>query len=274
MPSSRIARLLTGPVTSPLAHRSLIWELAKREVMGRYRGASFGMLWSLISPFMLLAVYSFAFGSVMKGRWPAQGGQEHSFTLVLFIGLIIHGFLSEVVMRGPLLVTGNPSYVKRVIFPLDILPWPMILSALFHLLTNFVVFLALRLAMEHTLDWTVVLFPVVVLPLVILCFGVSWLLAALGVYVRDITQVTSVLSTALLFTSSAVMPMDSVAPALRPLFLLNPLTIIIDQARNVALWHMMPDWTLLGIYMVVSLAVAFLGFTWFVATRRGFADVL
>ena len=273
MPMTRLLRLVAAPVVAPLAHRSLIWELTKREVMGRYRGASFGLLWSLISPFLLLGVYSFAFGSVMKGRWP-QGGDQHSFTLILFVGLIVHGFFSEVIMRGPMLVTGNSSYVKRIIFPLDILPWPMILSALFHLLANFLVFLVLRLVLEKHLDASVILFPIIVLPLVVMAFGVSWLLAALGVYFRDVTQITSVLSTALLFTSSAVMPISSVSPALRPLFMINPITFIIDQARNVVLWDTMANWEGLGLYMLLAMLVAFVGFTWFAATRRGFADVI
>jgi lipopolysaccharide transport system permease protein len=241
--------------------------------MGRYRGASFGLLWSLLSPFLLLGVYSFAFGNVMRGRWP-QGGGSQNFTLILFIGLIVHGFLSEVVMRGPGLVIGNPSYVKRVIFPLDILPWPMILSALFHLLANFLVFLVLRLAIEGRVDAMSLLFPVVMLPLVVLGFGVSWLLAALGVYFRDVSQITGVVSTALLFTSSAIMPVSSVGPNLRLIFELNPLTFIIDQARNVALWNTTPDWLGLGAYMLGALVVAYVGFTWFSATRRGFADVI
>jgi lipopolysaccharide transport system permease protein len=271
--SSRLLRLGTAPVTSPLRHRSLIWELAKREVMGRYRGASFGLLWSLISPFLLLGVYSFAFGNVMKGRWP-QGDEHQSFTLILFIGLIVHGFFSEVVMRSPTLVTGNPSYVKRVIFPLDILPWPMILGAMFHLLANFLVFIVLRLAIEGRIDALALLFPVVMLPLVVLSFGVSWLLAAFGVYFRDVGQVTGVASTALLFTSSAIMPVTSVSPKLRPLFEANPLTFIIDQGRNVVLWDVAPDWAGLGLYMLGSLVVAVVGFAWFSATRRGFADVV
>jgi lipopolysaccharide transport system permease protein len=277
MPTTGLLRLIAAPVVAPLAHRSLIWELTKREVMGRYRGASFGLLWSLISPFLLLGVYSFAFGSVMKGRWPQsgdQGANQHSFTLILFVGLIVHGFFSEVIMRGPMLITGNPSYVKRIIFPLDILPWPMILSALFHLVANFLVFLALRLVLEGHIDASAILFPIIILPLVVLAFGVSWLLAALGVYFRDVTQITSVLSTALLFTSSAVMPISSVSPSLRPLFMINPITFIIDQSRNIALWDTMPNWEGLGLYMLLAMSVALVGFTWFMATRRGFADVI
>jgi lipopolysaccharide transport system permease protein len=266
---------LLAPVTSALRNRSLIAELSKRDVLGRYRGASFGLLWSLISPFLMLCVYTFAFGNILSSRWPQQAGtKENSYAIILFVGLIIHGFFAECLTRSPHLITGNSSYVKRVIFPLDILPWPMMFSALFHALMNVVVFVALRLLLEHTISWTLFLLPLVILPLAVLMLGIGWLLAALGVYFRDVSQMTGVLATAMLFTSSAVVPVSSVSPKYRVIFESNPLTFIIDQARAVALWNTMPDWAGLGIYLLVSLAVAYLSYAWFMATKRGFGDVV
>jgi lipopolysaccharide transport system permease protein len=268
----QVNRRLAGPFSALLQYRSLTSELSKREVLGRYRGANFGMLWSLFSPFLMLGVYTFAFGGLMRSRWPEGKGQ--SFALILFIGLIIHGFFSECIMRAPTLVVGNANYVKRVIFPLEILPWPMMLSALFHLITNFLVFLALSAFLDKGVPVQSFLFPVVIAPLVILAVGLSWLLAAVGVYFRDIMQVVNVISAALLFTSSAIMPLDAVPPKYRFVFLGNPLTFIIDQARAVALWGHWPDWTGLLIYTVISLVVAYLSYGFFRMTRRGFADVI
>lgn len=266
--------LLRGPLGALLEHGSLTLELSKRDVLGRYRGASFGLLWSLISPFLMLCVYTFAFGTVMGGRWPQiDAGQAH-YSIILFAGMIVHGFFAECINRAPLLVVGNPNFVKRVIFPLDILPWPMVFSALFHMAMNLVVFVVLRLFMDHAFAWTIVLFPLVILPLVVLALGVSWFLAAAGVYMRDISQVTGVLSMALLFLSSAMMPVASVPDAYRWVFQANPLSFIIDQARNVMLWGQMPDWAGLGIYLLVATLVACLGYAWFMMTRKGFADVL
>jgi len=266
---------LFAPVASFLRNRSLIHELSKRDVLGRYRGASFGLLWSLISPFLMLGVYTFAFGNVLNNRWPRPPGeQESSYAIILFVGLICHGFFAECLSRSPLLVVGNPSYVKRVVFPLEVLPWPMIFSALFHMFMNIVVFAILRLCVDHAFSWTIVLFPLVMLPFVVLMLGIGWLLAAAGVYFRDISQITGVLSTALLFTSSAIVPVNSVAEKYRMIFELNPLTFIIDQARAVALWSQMPDWQGLGIYLLVSLGLAYGGYAWFVATRKGFGDVI
>jgi len=263
-----------SPLRAFTAHRSLTWELAKREVLMRYRGASFGLAWSLISPFLLLVIYTFAFGTVMGGRWPQAAAGDTSFSIILFAGLVVHGFFAECLIRAPLLITSNPHFVKRVVFPLEILPWPLVLSALFHTAMNTVVFIVLRLLMDGAFDWTIVLLPVVLLPLVTLALGMSWLLASLGVYFRDIAQITGVASMALLFLSSAMMPTQSVDPRYRWVFELNPLTFIIDQARNVMLWGVMPDWAGLGLYWLGALAVLFAGHAWFRATRRGFADVL
>jgi lipopolysaccharide transport system permease protein len=265
---------MRGPLASLFQHRSLVVELTKREILGRYRGANFGMLWALISPFLMLAVYTLAFGNVLKSRWPQVDDQSHSIALILFIGLIVHGFFAECVNRSPLLIASNPNYVKRVIFPLEVMPWPMVFSALFHLMTSLVAFIVLDAIFDQHLSWKIILFPVTVLPLVILSLGVSWVLASVGVYFRDISQITGVLTTALLFTSTAIVPVSAVSPNVRWLFELNPLSFIIDQARAVTLWGSMPDWSGLGLYALCALVVAYLGFAAFVATRRGFADVL
>jgi len=268
------SRRWLSPISAFIDHRSLVIELAKRDVLGRYRGASFGLLWSLISPFMMLCVYTFAFGSILKSRWPTAPSGESNFAVILFVGLIIHGFFAECLIRSPTLVTSNPNFVKRLVFPLDIMPWPMVLSALFHLAMNFVVFIALKLFIDGTLAWHTFLLPVVLAPLVLFTLGMSWFLASLGVYLRDIAQVTSVLSTALFFLSSAIVPVDALPEKYRVFFELNPLTFIIDQARNVALWDVAPNWLGLGGYSLVALALAYLGRSWFDLTRKGFADVL
>ena len=267
-------RWLLSPFAALRQHRSLTFELAKRDVLGRYRGASFGLLWSLISPFLLLCVYTFAFGTVMGGRWPQIGNGHAHYSIILFAGMIVHGFLAECINRAPQLIVGNPNFVKRVIFPLEILPWPMVFSALFHVFMNLIVFMALRWFMDGAFSWTIILFPLVMFPLVVLALGISWFLASAGVYMRDVGQVTGVLTMALLFLSSAMMPIASVPASYRWVFIANPLTFIIDQARNVMLWGQMPDWTGLGIYLLVALVVAYLGRAWFMATRKGFADVL
>jgi len=268
------SRRLLSPFSALLEHRSLTLELAKRDILGRYRGASFGLLWSLISPFLMLGVYTFGFGVVMKSHWPQTKDANTPFAVILFVALIVHGFFAECLNRSPGLITSQPNFVKRVIFPLDILPWSMILSALFHAMMNIVAFIILRLILEGTITWTIIYLPLVLLPLMLLTLGIAWLLAALGVYLRDIGQVTSVLATAMLFMSSAMYPLSALPERYRFYFKLNPITFIIDQAREVALWGNAPNWSGLALYAIGGLIVAYVGHAWFNATRKGFGDVL
>lgn len=266
--------IVNGPFLQAMQHGSLVRELTKREILGRYRGANFGLLWALISPFLMLAVYSLAFGGILGSHWPSVDGKQGSFTLILFIGLIIHAFLSECITQAPRLVSGNTSYVKRVVFPLEILPWPMVLSGLFHLSMNLVAYSILAIVSGQGIGWTIVLFPLVILPLILLVLGLAWMLAALGVYFRDINQIAGVLTTALLFTSTAIVPISVIPEGLRWIYKVNPLSFIIDQARNVVIWGRLPDWVGLGLYALLALMVCYAGYGVFRATRRGFADVL
>ncbi|MET0224894.1 MAG: ABC transporter permease [Dokdonella sp.] len=266
--------MLAGPFLPFLEQRSLLLELTKREVLGRYRGASFGLLWSLLSPFLMLCVYTVAFGFVIKSKWPHAVEGRANFALILYVGLIVHGFFAECVSRSPRLIVDHPNYVKRVIFPLDVLPWAMILSAVFHALMSMLVFVVLYAITSGTPPWTVVLFPLVLLPFVLVVNGIAWLLASLGVYLRDISQVTGVFITAALFLSSAIVPLESVPERYQTVFRYNPLTFIIDQAREVALWGNLPDWNGLAFYAFKAAIFMYLCHAWFRATRNGFADVL
>lgn len=275
-PSMQAQRVvsLTGPFSAWLRHRSLTVEMTRRDVLGRYRGASFGLLWSLISPFMMLVVYTLAFGYILKARWPGTTGNTADFSMLLFMGLIVHGFFAECLVRAPTLISGNPNLVKKIVFPLDILPWTLVLSAFFHAVMNMAVFAVLNLALRGELHAGLLLWPLVMVPMLFLALGTVWLLSSLSVFLRDIGQVTGVLATALLFLSSAIIPVETLPEQYQVIFRLNPLTFIIDQAREVAFWGRMPDWAGLGWYLIGALMFAYAGFAVFQKTRRGFADVL
>jgi lipopolysaccharide transport system permease protein len=265
---------LAGPFDAWLRYRSLTLEMTKRDVLGRYREASFGLLWSLISPFLMLLIYTLAFGYVLKSRWPGTSGNIADYSMLLFVGLIVHGFFSECMNRAPGLIAGNPNLVKRIVFPLQVLPWTTMLSALFHALANSLVFMLLNLAMRGEVEPTLPLLPLVLLPLSVAALGVGWLLSSLSVFLRDIAQVTGVVATALLFLSSAIVPVDALPEKYQLAFRLNPLTFIIDQAREVAFWGRMPDWSGLGLYLAGALLFAYAGYAVFQKTRPGFADVI
>lgn len=260
---------------SLVRNRKLIFKMAKREVLGRYRGSMFGLAWSFFNPLLMLTIYTFFFSVVFKSRWGvAQEAGHADFAVVLFVGLIIHGLFSECINRAPALITSNVSYVKKVVFPLEIFPWIAMGTALFHAGISVTVLLLLQLGLTGALPWTAPLFPLVLLPLLILTMGVAWFLAATGVYVRDIGQITGMISSVLLFLSPVFFPLSSLSDNLQKLALLNPLTLIIENARKVLLFGQAPDWLELGIYTLCAIVIAWVGFWWFQKMRKGFADVL
>jgi len=256
------------------SYRHLIWQLAKREVVGRYRGSALGLVWSFFNPLFMLAVYTFVFSVVFKARWGPAGGATTDFALFLFSGLIVYSLFAELVNRSPTLIVGNVNYVKRVVFPLEILPVVAMGSALFHASVSILVLIAFYFAIHRHVPLSIVLLPLVLLPLVLMTLGVAWTLAALGVYVRDVAQTTGILTTALLFLSPVFYPASAVPEALRGYVFLNPLAVIIEESRKVAIHGEAPDWLALGLVGLLSVGIAAAGLYAFQRSRRGFADVL
>lgn len=256
-------------------NRQLIVQMGKREVVGRYKGSSMGLAWSFFNPVFMLAVYTFVFSVVFKSRW-GVGGEESKtqFAVVLFVGMIVHGLFAEVLNRAPTLILSNVNYVKKVVFPIEILPVIAMGAALFHSLVSLGVLLATFVLFNGYLHWTAVFTPLVLLPLIILTLGLSWMLASLGVFLRDVGQTIGIITTVLMFLSPVFYPVTAVPESIRPFIMANPLTFIIEQAREVLIWGHLPDWLGLGIYTVVATVVAWVGYAWFQKTRRGFADVL
>lgn len=257
------------------SHRQLIWQMSKRDVLGRYRGSMIGMAWSFFNPIFMLAVYTFVFSVVFKARWGVDThASQGSFAIILFAGLVAHGLLAECLNRAPGLILSNVNYVKKVVFPLEILPWIVLIPALFHTGINVLVLLIAELTLMHSVPWTVLWLPVVWLPFIIGIMGVCWFLASMGVYLRDVAQITGLLTTVLLFMSPVFYPLSALPERFQAWLLLNPLTFIIEQTRQVVVWGNPPDWSGLAIYTVCACLVGWLGFAWFQKTRGGFADVL
>lgn len=268
--------MIPGPIRCFLRHRTLIWQLARRDVVGRYRGSALGLFWSLVQPLLMLAVYTYVFGVVLKVRWSDRVGDQTNaaFAVILFTGLIVHGLFAECFMRAPTLVQENSNFVKKVIFPLEILPYTVLFSSLFHTAVSLLVLIAAHLLLDGHLSWTALLLPLALAPLLILTMGISWLLASLGVFLRDIGQITAVVSTVLLFVSPIFFPVERLPESMRVFVYLNPLSLIVDQVRGVLLYDSVPDWRALGLYTLVAVIVAQVGYWWFQRTRRGFADAL
>ncbi len=264
-----------GEVAASLwRNRGLIAVLTRRDVIGRYAGSVLGVLWSLFNPVVMLAVYTFVFSIVFKARWNAGSESRTEFALVLFAGLIVFTLFAECVNRAPGLILSNANYVKKVVFPLEILPWVSMGSALFHLLVSLAVWLVFCAIFHGTPHLTALLFPLITLPLLLLTMGICWVLASLGVYLRDVSQVIGVITSTLLFLSPVFYPTASLPIDYQRLLRFNPLAQSIEQARDVLFWGTMPDWSAYAVYLVASAAFAWAGFAWFQKTRKGFSDVL
>jgi lipopolysaccharide transport system permease protein len=256
-------------------YRHLIWQMTRREIAARYRGSIIGVAWSFINPLLMLAVYTFVFSVVFKGRWGIDEKESRAdFAIILFVGLIVFGLFAEVVNRAPGQIVSNVNYVKKVVFPLEILSLVSLGSVLFHSMVSLTILLLAQLIINRVIPWTVVLFPLVLLPLIFTSLGVAWFLAALGVYVRDIGQITTVFTTVLMFLSAIFYPISALPDEYQPWIRLNPLVLIISESRKVLIFGNLPDWTWLGTSLLMGLVIAFAGFWWFQKTRKGFADVL
>lgn len=261
-------------ILSVWQQRHLLLSLIRRDVVGRYRGSSLGILWSFFHPILILAVYTFVFSVVFKARWTASSESRTEFALVLFSGMIVFNFFSECVTRTPGVILSNVNFVKKVVFPLEILPCVILGSALFHLVISLFVWLIFHLLFVGPPQPTAIFFPLVITPFVLFTLGVSWLLASLGVYIRDVSHVVGIATTVLLFLSPVFYPISALPEKYRFFLSLNPLTPTIEQTRNVLYWGLQPDWPALAIGLAVGIICAWGGFLWFQLTRRGFADVL
>jgi lipopolysaccharide transport system permease protein len=249
--------------------------MTSREVMGRYQGSALGLAWSFFNPVFMLTVYTFVFSVVFKSRWGVGGDESKTqFAVVLFVGMIVHGLFAEVLNRAPSLILSNVNYVKKVVFPLEILPVVAMGAALFHSLISLGVLLVAFALFNGYLHWTAIFTPLVLLPLVILILGLAWMLASLGVFLRDVGQTIGLITMVMMFLSPVFYPVTALPEKFRPWIMANPLTFIIEQAREVLIWGHLPNWVGLGLYTSAAILVAWTGYIWFQKTRKGFADVL
>lgn len=256
-------------------HRELLWKLSKREVEARYRGSVLGWGWSLITPLLMLAVYTFVFSQVFQARWgDLEASGPWLFAINLFAGLIVFTVFSETINTSPTLILTKANLVTKVIFPLEILPAITLAAALFHGFTSLVILAVFELLSQGQIPLTLLWIPVVWLPLASGCLILSWTLSALGVYLRDLGQVVGVVTNLLLFLSAVFYPLSALPERWQPLLRLNPLVVVIEQTRRVSVNNLPPAWDyLLGgtLFGIIGCEIAYRGFQ---RARRGFADVL
>jgi lipopolysaccharide transport system permease protein len=248
--------------------------MVKRDVVGRYKGSALGILWSLFHPVFMLIVYTFVFSVVFKAKWSPSSESKTEFALVLFAGLLVFNLFAECINRAPVAITSNVNYVKKIIFPLEILPWVNLGSALFHMVISLAVwtlFYVFAFGVPHV---TALLLPMVLIPMVMFTLGLCWFLASLGVYLRDVGQIVGLLVTVLMFLSPIFYPVAALPENYQSLIQLNPLAVFIEDVRSLLIWGRLPELYIYIRSIVVSAFVFIAGFVWFQKTRNGFADVL
>lgn len=249
--------------------------MTKRDVIGRYRGSIMGLFWSFINPVLLLGMYTLVFSVVFKARWGStEADSRTQFAVLLFIGMIIHSLFAETLIRAPSLIIANASYVKKIVFPLEILPVVAMGASLFHAFVSLLVLAGALVIIDGSLPWEAVFMPLVLLPLIVLSLGAAWILASLGVYLRDVAQPIGMAMTILLFASPVFYPISALPASVQPWLILNPLTFIIEQSRAVLIQGQLPSVFGLLLYLLISLAFAWCGYAWFQKTRKGFANVI
>lgn len=259
---------------SVFRNRGLLWGLVKRDFIGRYKGSMLGIVWSLFNPLLMLAIYTVVFSVAFKAKWGGGDESKITFAIVLFSGMIVHSFFAECLNRAPSLITSHINFVKKVVFPLEILPWVTLISALLHFLVSFGVLVIFCMAAGVTIQSSTIIIPIILIPLVFMILGISWIFASLGVYLRDLSQIIGMVTTVALFMAPIFYPIESLPDAFGKLLVWNPITLPVIQLRNLMLWDKPLQWSEWGISMAIGLVVCQMGYWWFQKSRHGFADVL
>jgi len=255
-------------------HRNLIAQFTWREVSSRYKGSYLGIIWSILNPLLMLMVYTFVFSEVFQAKWGTGSGNKLEFALLIFCGLVTFNIFGELIIRAPSLIIQHSSYVTKVVFPLEILPVAVMGSNLIHSLVSFIILLTGCLFAFGSLPWTIVFIPIVLIPLILFALGLGYLLASLGVYLRDIGQFVSIAIQALMLLSPIFYSVESLPPQFQMLFSLNPLGYVIEDMREVIIWGALPHVRWMLLEYGFGLIIFGLGYAWFAKTRKGFSDVL
>ncbi len=260
--------------TSFTSNACLILQLTRREIAVRYRGSVLGVSWSFVTPMLMLTIYTFVFSVVFQTRWASPLNNRFEFALVLFAGLIVFTLFSECISRAPTLMAENPSYIKRIVFPLEALAWVLVVTSLFNAMVSFGILFVAYVIIIGVPPLTVLWLPLVLTPLVLMTLGLIWFLSSTGLFIRDIRQSVAIVLPVLMFASPLFYPVAALPERARFLVQLNPLAVAMEQVRDVALFGTAPNIAVLCLSIVLSLAVAWGGVVWFRVTKRGFADVV
>lgn len=261
-------------ITSMVKNRFIIWQMTKRNVIGKYKGSFLGVVWSFLNPLILLFIYTFAFSVVFKAKWGLEEEGHLDFALILFASLTIFNLFGDTLRDSPNLVLNYPNYVKKIIFPLEILPIVNLCTSLIQAGINLIIFIFFFLMTNFYLPLTIFLIPFIIFPLILIALGVSFFLASFGVYFRDIGYFMGHVITIFLFTSPVFYSMERIPKSIQKFTYINPIAIILENARSVMIFGKYPNWSELIFYSILGFVLLISGFWWFQKTRVGFSDVL
>ena len=263
------------PFESLWASRELLIQIVQRDIKSRYRASMFGLFWMVATPLFMLAVYTFVFSVIFKARWgDSFGDSKSAFALIIFCGFSVFNIFSEGISSACNVITGNQNFVKKVVFPLEILPVASVLTATTFGLVWMLILLLGIIIFINKLYLSAICLPFILLPLILFTTGIAWFLASIGTFFRDLQHAIGIILQALFFMSPILYPLEMVPESLRPALLLNPLTTIVEQTRGILLFGHWPDWPQLALLTGISLLIFHLGYVWFMKTKRGFADVV
>jgi len=254
-------------------YKEIIVQFIQREVSARYRGSYLGFLWSFLNPLLMLLIYTFVFGLIFNARWGGTNSKVE-VALILFTGITTFNLFAEVVMRAPTLIISNVNYVKKVVFPLQILPVVALGSSLVHFVISLFILSVGMVLIMGVIHWTIIFIPIVLLPIILFALGLGWFLASLGVFLRDIGHIVGVGVQALMFMSPIFYPVSSIPASMQMFFMANPISYVVEDMRNVIIWGKLPNFEWLFIGTIIGGLAAVMGYAWFQKTRGGFADVL
>jgi lipopolysaccharide transport system permease protein len=273
LPQSMLRRLL--PFAADLwTHRELLWQFTLRNVELRHKGSHLGLIWSFLNPLLMLGLYVLVFGYIFGGTFGVLPNESRAdYALGIFVGLILYHFLAEVLGLAPALIVGNPNFVKKVVFPLEVLPAATVGGALIHLLISLGLALASLLVIDHHIPVTALWLPVIILPLILLALGFGWFFSALGVFFRDTNQIMQFVATILLWASGVFYTAQRY-PAAWAYLRYNPVLLAIDMARDAVLWSRPVNGHHLAYLYATGLVSCWVGHVAFRRMKPAFADVL
>lgn len=254
-------------------HRELIWNFAKRNLIGRYKGSYLGILWSFLDPLFMLCIYTFVFGIIFGVKLPADIGTS-SFAIFLFSGLIPWRAFSESLNTSTGIIISNVNLVKKVIFPLEIFSTSTVISSIINSFFSMTILFIGMLILDHRIPLTFLYLFIIFIPQILFTTGLCWFLSSIGVFLRDIKSIVSVILMAWMYMTPIFYPVERIPEKFRLIMNLNPMHVIVTNYRRVLLMGVSPDWFWLTFVTITGIIFSILGYTWFMKSKGAFADVI